>query len=173
MVHTELHAIFFGRGDHRVGVLKREGDRLFHDHVRAGFETVAHDLPLDAAAESGRRKLGLLLREHGAVVRVERDAAALLLRNQRERLFAVFLHKIAEGDDLQSGLQCGADMVGADHAAADEGVFHKAFPFFIRNIRRPRSPETGTGAADPFSLLRESQYCCDPRRPSSRSWCQR
>ena len=124
MVHTELHAVFRGRFDHRVGVLERERDRLFHDHVRPGFETIADDLPLDAAAESDRRESGALLGEHGAVVGVELHAGALLLREQRERLFSVFLHEIAERDDLQPGLERGADMVGADHPAADESIFH-------------------------------------------------
>ena len=87
--------VMLHHGDHRVGILEREGDRFFHDHVRSGFETVADDLPLDAAAECDRRELGALLGEHGAVVGVELYAGALLLREHRKRLFAVFLHEIA------------------------------------------------------------------------------
>ena len=51
---------------------------------------------------------GALLGEHGAVVGVELHAGALLLREHRKRLFSVFLHEIAERDNLSSPVSSAA-----------------------------------------------------------------
>ena len=124
MIDAQAHAVFFLRGDHGVGVLQREGDGLFHDHVRPGLHAVAGDAALDPAAQRQRCELGPDLLEHAPVVGVHGRSGALFLGDRLKDLPCGGLVDVAERGDLQTRFQSGFYMVRRDHTAADKSVFH-------------------------------------------------